>query len=160
MGVLSDKTRREFEALVAKYPVARSAVIPCLHLAQADVGYLSPAALEEVAAFLGLPAVQVMEVATFYDMFHLQPIGRHLIYVCHNVSCALLGVERLLQHFQERWGVRSGETTADGLFTLRRMECLAACCDAPAIQIDGQFHLRVTPERLDALIAGLRDGQG
>ena len=160
MGVLSDKTLREFEGLLAKYPVKRSAVIPCLHLAQAEVGHLSPAALEAVAGFLGLPPVQVMEVATFYDMFHLQPIGRHLIYVCHNVSCALLGVERLMRHLEERWGVRSGETTADGLFTVRRMECLAACGDAPAIQVDGRYHGRVTPERFDALIAGLRDGQG
>jgi NADH-quinone oxidoreductase subunit E len=160
MGVLSERTRREFEALLARYPVKRSAVIPCLHLAQAEVGYLSPAALEEVAAFLGLPPVQVMEVATFYDMFHLEPIGRHLVYVCHNVSCALLGAERLLRHIQERWGVRSGQTTGDGLFTLRRMECLAACGEAPAIQIDGQYHGRVTPQRFDALVAGLRDGRG
>jgi NADH-quinone oxidoreductase subunit E len=98
-------------------------------------------------------------VASFYDMLHLEPVGKHLIYVCQNLTCSLLGAERLIHHLEDKLGIRMGETTPDGLISLKRMECLASCGTAPAIQIDGIFHERMTPQKLDDLLERLRDGR-
>lgn len=157
--MISDETKRRFGELVARYPEKRSALIPILHEVQAEVGYLSPEAIAWVAAYLMLSPADVMSVASFYDMLHLEPVGRHMIYVCHNLTCALLGAERLIHHLEERLGIRMGETTPDGLISLKRMECLASCGTAPAIQIDGVYYERVTPEKLDELLEKLRDGR-
>jgi NADH-quinone oxidoreductase subunit E len=100
-----------------------------------------------------------MSVASFYDMLNLEPVGRHMIYVCQNLSCALLGAEGLIRHLENRLGIRMGETTPDGLITLKRMECLASCGTAPAIQIDGIYYERMTPQKLDELLEKLRDGR-
>lgn len=154
--MISEAKRKEFDALVSRYPERRSALIPILHEVQAEVGHLSPEAIEWVAGYLGLAAADVMSVASFYDMFSLEPVGRHLIYVCQNLSCALLGAEALIRHLEARLGIRMGETTSDGQITLRRMECLAACGAGPAIQVDGMYHERMTPEKLDALLDRLR----
>jgi NADH-quinone oxidoreductase subunit E len=155
-GATLEAMRDRLETLVKRYPEPRSALIPILHEAQAGVGYLSPQAIDWVAAFLGLSPAEVMSVASFYDMLSLEPLGRHVIYVCHNLSCTLLGAERLIRHLEGRLGIRMGETTADGLVSLRRMECLASCGTAPAIQVDGTYYHRVTPERLDEVLASLR----
>src|SRR5574341_322648 len=157
--MISDETRRHFDELVERYPEKRSALIPMLHEVQAEVGYLSPEAVEWVAGYLGLSPADVMSVASFYDMFNLERVGRHMIYVCHNLSCSLLGAERLIRHLENRLGIRMGETTPDGLITLKRMECLASCGTAPAIQIDGVFYEQVTPQILDDLLNKLRDGR-
>jgi NADH-quinone oxidoreductase subunit E len=158
--VIGAATRGRCEELVKRYPERRSALIPILHEVQAEVGHLSPEAIEWVARFMGLTSADVMSVASFYDMLSLEPQGRHVIYVCQNLSCALLGAEQVVRHLEARLGIRAGETTPDGRITLRRMECLAACGGAPAIQVDGIHHERVTPERLDALVASLtRDGE-
>lgn len=154
--MISEAKRKEFDALVSRYPERRSALIPILHEVQAEAGHLSPEAIEWVAGYLGLAAADVMSVASFYDMFSLEPVGRHLIYVCQNLSCALLGAEALIRHLEARLGIRMGETTSDGQITLRRMECLAACGAGPAIQVDGMYHERMTPEKLDALLDRLR----
>jgi NADH-quinone oxidoreductase subunit E len=97
-----------------------------------------------------------MSVASFYDMLHLEPVGKHLIYVCQNLTCALRGSERLIRHLETTLGIRMGETTPDGRITLKRMECLASCGTAPSIQVDGIYHHEVTPDALDALLADLR----
>lgn len=157
--MISEETKKRFDELVTRYPEKRSALIPMLHEVQAEVGYLSPEAIEWVAGFLGLSPADVMSVASFYDMLHLEPVGKHVIYVCQNLSCSLLGAERLIRHLENRLGIRMGETTPDGLITLKRMECLASCGTAPAIQIDGIFYERMTTQKLDELLEKLRDGR-
>ncbi len=157
--MISIETKRQCDELVQRYPEKRSALIPMLHAVQAEVGHLSPEAIDWVAGTLGLSSADVMSVASFYDMFNLGPVGTHMIYVCHNLTCSLLGVERLIRHLEDRLGVRMGGTTKDGLITLKRMECLAACGTAPAIQIDGIFYERMTPQKLDELLDKLRDGR-
>ena len=156
--MISSETKQRCDELVQRYPERRSALIPMLHAVQAEVGHLSPEAIDWVAGYLGLSAADVMSVASFYDMFNLEPVGKHMIYVCHNLTCSLLGVERLIRHLEDRLGIRMSETTRDGLITLKRMECLASCGTAPAIQIDGIFYERVTPQKLDELLDRLRDG--
>lgn len=154
--MISETTRQRFDALVTRYPEKRSALIPILHDVQAEVGYLSPEAVEWVAEYLGLSAADVMSVASFYDMLHLEPVGRHMIYVCQNLTCTLLGAEDLVHHLEAKLGIRVGETTPDGKITLKRMECLASCGTAPSIQVDGTYHHHVTPETLDTLLDALR----
>jgi NADH-quinone oxidoreductase subunit E len=154
--MIADETRRRFDALVSRYPEKRSALIPILHAVQAEVGYLSPAAVEWIAQYLGLTPADVMSVASFYDMLHLEPVGQHLIYVCQNLTCSLLGAEPLIRHLETRLGIRAGETTPDGKITVKRMECLAACGEGPSIQVDGEYHGRMTPEKLDLLLEKLQ----
>jgi NADH-quinone oxidoreductase subunit E len=154
--MISETKRQQFDELVARYPEKRSALIPLLHEVQAEVGYLSPEAVAWVAEYLGLSPADVMSVASFYDMLHLEPVGKHLIYVCQNLTCALRGSERLIRHLETTLGIRMGETTPDGKITVKRMECLASCGTAPSIQVDGVYHHEVTPEALDALLADLR----
>lgn len=154
--MISETKRQQFDALVTRYPEKRSALIPILHEVQAAVGHLSPEAVEWVAGYLGLSAADVMSVASFYDMLEMEPVGKHLIYVCQNLTCTLLGAEKLIRHLEARLGVRMGETTADGKITLKRMECLASCGTAPSIQVDGAYHHQVTPNKLDELLDELR----
>ncbi|MEK6716499.1 MAG: NADH-quinone oxidoreductase subunit NuoE [candidate division NC10 bacterium] len=157
--MISVETKKRLDELVKRYPEKRSALIPILHDVQAEVGYLSPEAIAWVAAYLTLSPADVMSVASFYDMLHLEPVGKHMIYVCHNLTCSLLGAERLIRNLEDRLGIRMGETTPDGLISLKRMECLASCGTAPAIQIDGVFYERVTPHKLDELLEKLRNGR-
>lgn len=154
--MISETKRQQFDELVARYPEKRSALIPLLHEVQAEVGYLSPEAVAWVAGYLELSPADVLSVASFYDMLHLEPVGKHLIYVCQNLTCALRGSERVIRHLENTLGIRMGETTPDGKITLRRMECLASCGTAPSIQVDGMYHHQVTPDTLDALLADLR----
>jgi len=157
--MIPDEAKRRFDELAKRYPEKRSALIPILHEAQDTVGYLNPETIAWVADYLGLSAADVMSVASFYDMFNLERVGKHMIAVCQNLSCSLLGAERLIQHLENRLGIRMGETTPDGLITLKRMECLASCGTAPTIQIDGIYYERMTPQRLDELLDRLRDGR-
>ena len=154
--IVSDATAERVRGLIARYPDQRSALIPILHEVQAERGHLSPDAIRWAADLLGLSAADVMSVASFYDMFSLEPVGRHVIGVCHNLTCSLLGAEPLLRHLEARLGIRPGETTADGRISLRRMECLAACGSGPAIQVDGIYYEHVTPEKLDSVLATLQ----
>ena len=157
--MIPDEAKRRFDELTKRYPEKRSALIPILHEAQATAGYLKPETIEWVAEYLGLSAAEVMSVASFYDMFNLERVGKHMIYACQNLSCSLLGADRLIRHLESRLGIRMGETTPDGLITLKRMECLASCGTAPTIQIDGIYYERMTSQRLDELLDKLRDGR-
>ena len=157
--VVSDAAAQRVRELISRYPEQRSALIPILHEVQAELGHLSPEAVRWVADILGLSPADVMSVASFYDMFWLAPAGRHVICVCHNLTCSLLGAERLLAHLESRLGIRAGETTPDGQITLRRFECLASCGTGPAIQVDGTYHERMTPEKVDAVLASLREAK-
>ncbi|MCK9189507.1 NADH-quinone oxidoreductase subunit NuoE [Acidithiobacillus sp.] len=158
--MLSEKSLAEIALERAKYPTnqARSALLAALRIAQEEQGYLSEAVMEYVADLLGIPAIQVYEVATFYSMYDLKPVGRHKLCVCGSVSCFLNGSDAVLQHLSERLGVDPGETTADGLFTLQEVECLGACKDAPMLQVGDHYYENLTPESLDALLTKLRGG--
>jgi NADH-quinone oxidoreductase E subunit len=156
--MISDAARERMRAAVTRYPSARSAMLPALHIAQEEQGYITPEGIEAVAEALGVRADEVASVVSFYSMFHKQPVGRHVISVCTSISCYLRGCDTLLAHLEERLGVRRGGTTADGLFTLRPMECLAACGGAPVLQVNDEFVENVTLEAAAALIERLRRG--
>ena len=148
----------EVQELKARYPDGRSATLPALHLAQERHGYLSPEALRETAAALGTTPAFCAAVASFYDMLHLAPVGRRIVEVCTNVSCALVGAQQVLEAFERELGVIAGETTDDGEFTLRPVECLGACGWATIVAIDERYRTHVRPEDVPAIVAELRGG--
>lgn len=154
--MFSDETMKTFDTIAARYPVKRSALIPILHEVQAREGYLTQDAMAAVARYLGLHPVEVVETASFYDLLNLRPVGKHVILFCHNLSCTLLGAERVLAHLERRLGVRAGETTPDGLFTLKRMECLASCGTAPVMQVDGEYYESLNEAKVDEILSRLR----
>jgi NADH-quinone oxidoreductase subunit E len=147
----------EIRELPAKYPQPRSAVMPALDLAQEEVGYLTPEAMTEVARALELDPGYVEGVATFYSLFHLQPTGKHLFYVCTNLSCMLRGAHEIVDHLKTSIGVRAAkEVSADGLFSYEEVECLGACEFAPMMRLDNQYHYDLTPQKIDTLLADRR----
>ena len=133
---------------------SRSATIPALRLAQERHGWLPPEAIREVADALGLTPAYCHAVASFYDMFHLEPVGEHLVEVCTNLSCALVGAQRVLEAFEQELGVRAGETAADGSVTLRTVECLGGCGYATVVAVDRRYHQHVTPAGVAAIVDG------
>lgn len=141
--------------IVARYPLARSAMLPCLHLAQEDEGYITPEGIAVVAEAIGAKPDEVESVVTFYSMYHQAPLGRHVIQVCTSISCYLRGCDDLLRTLEQRLGVRRGTTSPDGRYTLQSMECLAGCGMAPVVQVDGAFVENVTPERMEFLLQRL-----
>jgi NADH-quinone oxidoreductase subunit E len=153
--VLSDAVLGEIGRLRDRYPRPQAALLPALHAAQDEVGYLSPEAMQDVANSLGLPLPEVTSVATFYSMFFTEPVGRHKIRVCTNLSCYLNGCEQVLEHLCRRLGVRPGETTADGRVLVEAAECLAACEEAPVMLVDADRHARMTTDAVDDLLARL-----
>jgi NADH-quinone oxidoreductase subunit E len=159
MSHLRVELRQRAEELVALYPRARSAMLPLLHLAQEQDGYLSEAGIAEVAELTGTTPADVRGTAAFYDMYHLEPVGKYVVGVCTNVACLLAGGLELLEHASESLGCAVGSTSNDGLFTLEETECLADCDIAPCVQVNHRFVRTTTPETFDALIGELRDGK-
>jgi NADH-quinone oxidoreductase subunit E len=156
--LFSDSLREKLDLWVAKYPAGQeqSALIPCLHILQdANGGWLSQAIMDALASYLSVPAISVYEVATFYTMFELEPVGKHKISVCTNISCMLCGSEELMDHLQSKLNIKPGQTTDDGLFTLKEVECLGACVGAPMLLLDKQYHEHLTPEKIDQILQGL-----
>ncbi len=156
---LSAELGAELEELATHYPERRAALIPALHRAQEEHGgWLSPQVLEDLAGFFDLAPVEVYGVASFYPMFHLQPVGRHVIGVCHNISCALRGAERVLAQVCELTGARPGldGTSPDGSFTVLRVECQGACANAPMLALNGAFHEDLDEERVQRILMPLR----
>ncbi len=155
MTELSEQSLAEIDRWIAKYPVdqRQSAVMAALRIAQEqNGGWLNRALIEAVADYLGMSPIEVEEVATFYSMYELKPVGRHKICVCTNISCLLRGSDEVVAHLEQRLGIRMGETTADGRFTLKEVECLGACVNAPMFQIGRDYHENLTPERIDAIL--------
>ena len=156
---ISSKNKEGIDYWLTKYPAdkRRSAVVAALLMVQEqNGGWLSPASMEAVAAYLKIANIEVYEVATFYDMFELKPIGKHKISICTNISCMLAGSENIVNCVQEKLGVKMGETTEDGKFTLRESECLAACGNAPMCQVDDKvYHENLTVEKMTALLDAL-----
>ena len=146
--------RRALDATIAKYPIKRSALLPALHLAQEQDGYISPEAMAEIADILGLSTAQVHDTASFYTMFSLKPEGKTLIEVCTTLSCALGGSEGLMNRTCGKLGIKPGQTTADGKFTVKPVECLAACGGAPAVQVNGEWLENATDKDMDRVLAG------
>ena len=153
---LSQHVRDEIDRWVAKFPPdrKRSAVISALHAVQHEnQGYLTPALMDAVAAYLALPNIQVYEIATFYSMFETKPVGRHHVSVCTNISCMLRGSQEVVDHVERKLGITTGESTADGRIYLKREEeCLAACTGAPMMMVDHMFHENLTPESIDRIL--------
>lgn len=154
--MLSPETRQKIESLKKVYETHQSALIPALHVAQADQGWLSEDTQREVAQLLGLTPQSVRQVVTFYTMFHQKPVGRHLIQVCRNLSCSLLGGQRLQKQIQEKLGLEDGETTQDGRFTYVSVECLGSCGTAPVLMVNDRFVENVTPQQVDRLLEELK----
>lgn len=158
VSVLSAQVRAEIDQWMLRYPPEqkRSAVMESLRLVQEENGgSLTDGLMNAVADYLGMSHMAVYEVATFYSMYNLAPVGQHVINVCTNISCMLNDAEKMVEHLQARLGIGLNETTPDGKFTLREVECLAACANAPAAQVGKKYYENLTPEKLDALIKEL-----
>jgi NADH-quinone oxidoreductase subunit E len=148
---------REVARLVKLYPDRRSAVLPALRIAQAEhAGWLPPEALREVADALDVTPAYCLAVASFYDMLHLEPVGRHLVEVCTNLSCALAGAQAVVDGFAAELGIAPGETTEDGAFTLRAIECAGSCGRAPVVVVDHRYHEPLRPEDVPAIVEEIR----
>ena len=158
-AALSDATRARFDREIAKYPAdqRQSAVMACLRIMQEERGWISQQTEEQVAQYLGMPPIAVHEVTTFYNMYNQAPVGRYKLNVCTNLPCQLRDGARALHHLEQRLGIRMGETTPDGLFTLQQSECLGACADSPVLLVnDGTMVSFMSNDKLDQLIEGLR----
>ena len=145
--------------IIERYPVPKSALIPLLHLAQEQDGYVAEDAMEHIAELIGCTPAEVLGTCSFYEMLKREPVGQYVVNVCTNISCLLLGGEQLLHHLEQKLGVRAGSTTPDGVFTLEDVECIAACTEAPCLQVNYRYFHRVTNAEADRLIDDLRAGR-
>ncbi len=158
LDLISDASRAEIDRWIAKYPPEqkRSAVMAALRILQdQNKGYLTTDLMDAVAEYLEMPPIAVYEVATFYSMYELEAVGRHKICVCTNISCMLRGSDEIVAHLNKRLGIGLGETTQDGRFTLKEVECLGACVEAPMFQIADKYYGNLTPETVDEILDGL-----
>lgn len=156
--MMSDELKTRMREVVARYPSARSAMLPCLHLVQDDLGYIPDEGVVAVADAIGVKPDEVESVITFYSMYHKQPQGRYVLKVCTSVSCYLGGCDETLARLESTLGVKRGETTSDGQYTIEGVECLAGCGMAPVMQVNGVFVEQVSPARADELVAYLKTG--
>jgi NADH-quinone oxidoreductase subunit E len=155
-AVLSEEARARIAHIRTELPDPRSALLAALYVAQREQGgWLPDDALAEVAALLEMPVAQVASVTSFYTMLNRQPVGKHLIQVCTNVSCSLLGAERIVEYLSQKLGIAVGETTPDGQFTLLEVECLGSCGTAPVMQVDDAYYENLTQEKIDRLLEQL-----
>jgi len=152
---LSEQGKKELEEILRRYPSKQSAVLPALHLAQKEFGYITPEVIEYLARLLELPPARVYGTCSFYTMFNRKPVGKYLIQVCTNISCSMLGALDMFEYLSQKLGIKEGETTPDGKFTLIRVECLGACGEAPVIQINDKYYGNLTREKLDKILAEL-----
>ena len=156
MSIFSPALSTRFDALVLKYPIKRSALIPMLLYAQDEVGYLSDAVIEEVAERVEITPLDVRNVATYYSMLRFKPVGKYNVQVCTNISCMLRGAYDLFEHLQDELGIGHKGVTADGVFSLEEVECIGVCCWAPAIQVNYDFHDDLDNAKVDAVLATYR----
>ncbi|MFQ5579668.1 MAG: NADH-quinone oxidoreductase subunit NuoE [Nitrospiria bacterium] len=160
LKVLSDKTKDRIEAEYPKYPDKQSVLLFALRVTQGEHGHLSEDAMVDIAELLDLTPIQVYEVATFYSQYNLKPVGKYFIQVCKTLSCALVGSGSTVAYLEAKLGIRVGQTTSDGLFTLKLVECLAACGSAPMMQINDRYYESLTEEKVDRILDDLkRDGR-
>lgn len=155
---IDESARSEIDQWLAKYPAEQrqSAVMPALRIVQdANGGWLTTQLMDAIAEYLQVPPISVYEVASFYSMYEHKPVGRHKICVCTNISCLLCGSEDVVSHLENKLGIKMGETTVDGKFTLKEVECLGACVGAPMFQIGHDYYEHLTPEKIDSILDGL-----
>lgn len=158
VAVINEQSRADIDRWIAKYPPEhrQSAVMAALRIVQdQNGGWLTNALMDAVADYLHMPKIAVYEVATFYSMYELEPVGRHKICVCTNISCMLCGSGGIVAHLEQRLGVKLGETTSDRRFTLKEVECLGACCGAPMMQVGNTYYEDLTPQKVDEILARL-----
>ncbi|MFQ5546255.1 MAG: NADH-quinone oxidoreductase subunit NuoE [Acidiferrobacterales bacterium] len=156
--LITGDSRAGIDRWIAKYPPdqKQAAVMGALNIVQRqNGGWLTTELMDAVAEYLDMPPIAVYEVATFYTMYDLKPVGRHKIYVCTNISCMLCGSGVIAEHLEKKLGIKLGETTADGKFTVKEAECLAACGGAPMFMLDDDYHENLTPDKVDAILAKL-----
>ncbi|HVC89821.1 MAG TPA: NAD(P)H-dependent oxidoreductase subunit E [Acidobacteriaceae bacterium] len=158
--IFSPELAARFDKLVTLYPVRRSALIPMLLYAQDEIGYVSDAAIAEIAQRLDLTVLDVRNVLSYYSMLRTNPIGKYNVQVCTNISCMVRGGQELFQHCKKRLGIGHKQTTSDGIFSLEEVECIGACSWAPAVQVNYDFHENLTPEAMDALLDEYRSKAG
>lgn len=157
--IFNEDTLKTVQSIIARYPEGKhkSALIPILHIAQSEFGgWLSPEAMTYVASILNIEPVEVFEVASFYSMFNLKPVGKCVIEVCHTSSCWLMGAEDVIRHIEKRIGIKPGETSSDGMFTLKTVECLGSCGTAPMLMVGADFYENLTLEKVDELLNNCR----
>ena len=155
MAAFSPEVEAEIDSHLAKYPSKRSAILPLMFIVQRERGYLDEPGVAYLANRLGLRITDIWEVATFYSMLHTKPIGKYHIQICKTLSCKLLGAEKIAEYCSKKLGIKPGETTADGRFTLSEVECLGSCGTAPMFQINFDYHENLTPEKIDQILAAL-----
>lgn len=159
MARLTDENVELAHEIIARYPRPKSALIPLLHLAQEQDGYVTDEAMEHLAELVGVSPAEVLGTCSFYEMFKREPVGRYLINICTNISCLLNGGEELLHHAEHTLGIRPGGVSDDGLFTIEDVECIAACTEAPCLQVNYRYEYRVDDDAFDTLVDDLRAGR-
>src|SRR5438093_6809560 len=153
---LREKHGHEIDTILARYAQKRSAVLPILYIAQDEYGYLTDEAIREVAEIVRVPPTDVFEVVGFYTLFYNRPVGKWVLQVCDDVPCCFLGAEEIVADLERKLGIKVGGTTADGMFTLQRVKCLADCDRAPVMQANLEYYRDMTPEKVDAMLTELR----
>jgi NADH-quinone oxidoreductase subunit E len=156
---LSDDARARIDAYIARYPTKASAIMPCIWTIQDELGHVPPAGIEFLSTKLELSHAKVHEVLSFYTMFRTEPQAAHVLQVCHNISCHVMGARPLIAHLEKRLGIRLGETTPDGRFALEGVECLGACGHGPCLQLGKHLYEYLTPEKADDLLESLKRGE-
>ena len=154
--MLSDELKDKFEKVIARYPLKRSAIVPLLLYAQDETGHISDEIVAEVARYVEVRPIEVVETISYYSMLRRHPAGKFNLQVCTNISCMLRGGEEIFAHCAKKLGIGHRQTTADGLFSLEEVECLGACCGAPAMQVNYDYYENLTPEKIDALLEKLK----
>ncbi len=155
--ILNEKSVAEIKARMARYPSKKSVILPALTVAYRQAGHLNDNLYHEISEITGIPSVDIAAAATFYTMFPKHEVGKYLIQVCHNISCALLGADSLIEYLESKLGIKKGETTEDKVFTLISVECLGSCTTAPMMQINDEYYENLTREKVDKILEELRN---
>jgi len=154
--ILTDKSVSQIKEKAARYPHRKAAILPALTIAYKQLGYVDEKIYREISKVINVPHVEIAEAATFYTMFPKKPRGKYLLQVCNNISCALMGSDAMIKYVEDKLGIKKGDTTEDGLFTLIAVECLGSCCTAPMIQINEDYHENLNRLKLDKILDDLK----
>jgi NADH-quinone oxidoreductase E subunit len=154
--ILTPESVAKIKEKMGKYPHHKSAILPAITIAYWQVGHLNEEIYKEISKIINIPIVEIAEAATFYTMFPKEPVGKYLIQVCHNISCALLGADSLIEYLENKLGIKKGETTSDNLFTLISVECLGSCASAPMMQINDKYYENLTREKVDKILEDMK----
>ena len=155
--ILTNESVKLIQEKAARYPRAKSAILPAITVAYRQVGHLNDEIYAEISDIIGIPKLEIAEAATFYTMFPKGPTGKFLIQVCQNLSCSLMGADSLIRYLEDKLDIKKGGTTSDGMFTVITVECLGSCATAPMMQINHDFHENLTPEKVDSILQKLRE---